>query len=92
MEQKGMEQYPRPFTIGIAWKEVCLHDTTAWVECESAWRKPDRITAPLTRSASYQFAIHIYPVCLLFFHMTSPMSSSRSSSYATTSSDRTAKK
>ena len=66
MEQKGMEQYPRPFTIGIAWKEVCLHDTTAWVECESAWRKPDRITAPPTRSASYQFAIHIHPVCLLF--------------------------
>ena len=40
----------------------------------------------------YQFAVHIQSICLLFFRITSPRRSSRSSGYATTSSDRPAKK
>ena len=40
----------------------------------------------------YQFAIQIHPIYLLFFRITSPRRSSRSYGYATTSSDRPAKK
>lgn len=51
MNQRGVEQYPRPFTIEMRWKEIRLHGTTAWVECESSWRKtePDHCTQDLLR-------------------------------------------
>ena len=40
----------------------------------------------------YQFAVQIHPIYLLFFRITSPRRLSRSYGYATTSSDRPAKK
>ena len=37
MNQKGVEQYPHPFTIETLWQEVRVHGDAAWVECDTVW-------------------------------------------------------
>lgn len=69
MNQKGVDQYPHAFTIEMTWKEVRIHETTAWVECESAWKKtePDhctkdtvRLTTILKRANGRWWVTHVH--------------------------------
>ena len=37
MNQKGVEQYPEPFTIETLWRTVRVLSGMAWVECDTLW-------------------------------------------------------
>ncbi len=37
MNQKGVEQYPEPFTIDTLWRTVRVLSGMAWVECDTLW-------------------------------------------------------
>lgn len=41
MNEKGVAQFPHPFVIEMPWVEAHIHGDTAWVECESVWKKTE---------------------------------------------------
>ncbi|MBL7963636.1 MAG: nuclear transport factor 2 family protein [Flavobacteriales bacterium] len=41
MNEKGVEQFPRPFVIEMPRLDLRLHGDVAWVECESVWKKTE---------------------------------------------------
>ncbi|MBK9286879.1 MAG: nuclear transport factor 2 family protein [Flavobacteriales bacterium] len=42
MNQKGVDQFPMPFKIDMLWTDLHMHGDTAWVECDTVWRKTER--------------------------------------------------
>lgn len=51
MNQRGVEQFPGAFAIEMIWQEVHVHESTAWVECDTVWKKTehDRCSKDLVR-------------------------------------------
>lgn len=69
MNQRGVEQYPLPFAIDMLWKDVHIHGTTAWVECDSVWKKTEphhctrdsvRLTTILKKCSGRWWVTHVH--------------------------------
>ncbi len=69
MNEKGVEQFPRPFVIEMPRLEARVHGDAAWVECDSVWKKTEagrsrvdeiRLTTVLKRVQGRWLVAHVH--------------------------------